>query len=237
MEESLDAQLSAVAALEEPNRRRLYDYVVRQPHPVGRDEAAAACELPRATAAFHLDRLADEKLLDVVYERRTGRSGPGAGRPAKLYQRSTRQVAVSLPERHYELAGRMLAAAIEDAERGGDTPHAALDRQAHEFGARLAEEALTTDDDAASTEALLRILGSYGFEPRTTDTGIVLSNCPFHALATQHTDMVCGMNLSLLGGLLAGLSVTEHGAKLDPAPGQCCVRIERSKNQHSQRGQ
>ncbi|HWR49068.1 MAG TPA: helix-turn-helix domain-containing protein, partial [Pseudonocardiaceae bacterium] len=81
--ESREAQISAIAALDEPTRRRLYDYVVRQPAPVSRDDAAAILELPRTTVAFHLDRLVDEDLLDVIYERRTGRTGPGAGRPAK----------------------------------------------------------------------------------------------------------------------------------------------------------
>ncbi|MCA1707248.1 MAG: helix-turn-helix domain-containing protein, partial [Actinobacteria bacterium] len=115
--ESWEAQISAVAALDEPTRRRLYDHVVRQPGSVSRDEAAAALELPRTTVAFHLDRLVDEGLLDVVYERRTGRTGPGAGRPAKLYQRSAYHVAVTLPERRYDLAGQLLAAALTEAER------------------------------------------------------------------------------------------------------------------------
>jgi predicted ArsR family transcriptional regulator len=64
--------------------------------------------LPRATAAFHLDRLVEEDLLDVSYQRRTG---PGAGRPAKLYRRSPHQVAVSLPQRRYDLAGQLLSSA------------------------------------------------------------------------------------------------------------------------------
>ena len=114
------ARISAVATLDEPTRRRLYDHVVRQTAAVTRDEAATALGLPRATAAFHLDRLAAEGLLDVVYERRTGRSGPGAGRPSKLYCRSERQVEVSLPEHRYRLAGGLLAAAIEDAETSGE---------------------------------------------------------------------------------------------------------------------
>src|ERR1041384_1816980 len=102
-----DADVSAIAALDEPTRRRLYDHVVRRPGPVSRGEAAASRGLARQTAAFHLDRLPDESLLDVVYERRSGRAGPGAGRPAKLYRRSTTQIAVSLPDRRYELAGRL----------------------------------------------------------------------------------------------------------------------------------
>ncbi|WP_208630362.1 helix-turn-helix domain-containing protein, partial [Amycolatopsis kentuckyensis] len=120
--------LAAVAALDEPTRRRLYEYVVRRPEPVSRDDVAAALGVPRATVAFHLDRLVAERLLAVGHERRTGRSGPGAGRPAKLYRRSDRQVSVSLPERQYELAGRLLAAAVEQADETGGSPREILTR-------------------------------------------------------------------------------------------------------------
>src|SRR5829696_2835550 len=101
--------VSRVAALDEPTRRRLYEYVVRARRPVGRDEASTALGISRSTAVFHLDRLAEEGLLDVVHQRLTGRTGPGAGRPSKLYLRSERQVEVSLPQRRYDLVGEMLA--------------------------------------------------------------------------------------------------------------------------------
>lgn len=213
----------AIAALDEPTRRRLYDHVVRQPAAVSREEAATALGLPRATAAFHLDRLADEGLLDVVYERRTGRSGPGAGRPSKLYRRSEQHVDVSLPEHRYDLAGRLLAAAIEDAETTGEAPRAALDRHARQLGNDLAK----TAQDAGTTEAdpVMRILEAQGFEPRPDEDAIVLGNCPFHTLAKQHTDLVCHMNLCLISGLLSGLT-TKLQAHLTPQPGHCCVRLE-----------
>src|SRR6476469_2808218 len=122
MDEERPAKVSAVAALAEPTRRRLYEHVVAQGDPVSRDEAAAATDVPRATVAFHLDKLVGEGLLDVVFERRTGRSGPGAGRPSKLYRRAQCDVAVSLPERRYDLAGGLLAAALEEAQATGVPP-------------------------------------------------------------------------------------------------------------------
>ncbi|MFJ8467274.1 helix-turn-helix transcriptional regulator [Streptomyces swartbergensis] len=209
--------VSAVAALDEPTRRRLYDHVVRQPGPVSRDEAAAALGLARQTAAFHLDRLADESLLDVVYERRSGRTGPGAGRPAKLYKRSARQVTVSLPERRYELAGRLLAQAMEESEATGEPVRVVLHRKAHHLGARLAGQGGT---------GVFDLLGRYGFEPRHDGDAIVLGNCPFHALAREHTETVCGMNLHLLTGVLEGLDDSSLHACLAPSPGHCCVRLE-----------
>jgi predicted ArsR family transcriptional regulator len=216
-EEAPRPDVSAVAALDEPTRRRLYDHVVRQPGPVSRDEAAAALGLARQTAAFHLDRLAGEALLDVVYERRSGRTGPGAGRPAKLYKRSARQVTVSLPERHYELAARLLAQAMEESEATGEPVRAVLHRKARRLGAQLAEQGGTGACD---------FLERYGFEPRRDGDAIVLGNCPFHALAREHTQTVCGMNLHLLRGVLEGLEGSSLHACLAPSPGHCCVRLE-----------
>jgi len=220
MDDARTAQVTAVAALAEPTRRRLYDHVVRQADPVSRDEAAAATEVPRATAAFHLDRLVADGLLDVVFERRTGRTGPGAGRPAKLYRRAECSVTVSLPERHYDLAGRLLAEALLDAESSGKSPRAALERRAHERGRELGE-------GMAGSDGVLRVLEEQGFEPRVEPDGVVtLANCPFHTLAREHTELVCGMNLQLLGGVLEGVGASGFSAHLQPAAGRCCVQLE-----------
>ncbi|HWL98474.1 MAG TPA: helix-turn-helix domain-containing protein [Nocardioidaceae bacterium] len=240
-QEPQDLEVTAVAALDEPTRRRLYDHVARQPGPVGRDEAAAAVDVPRSTAAFHLDRLADEGLLDVVYERRTGRSGPGAGRPSKLYRRSEREVSVSLPGRRYDLAGQLLAAALEEAEGTGSPPRDVLERHAREAGQEIGADAAAAAADAAEgaagrenlERALLTALESRGYEPRLDGTDVVLANCPFHALAERHTDLVCGMNLHLLDGVLEALldAVPADAdrpplrSRLDPGAGRCCVVI------------
>ena len=223
---SREAQISAVAALDEPTRRQLYDYVVHQPEPVSRDDAAAACDLPRTTAAFHLDRLVDEKLLDVAYQRRTGRTGPGAGRPAKLYRRSEQHVAVSLPPRQYDLAGRLLSGAVEQAERSGQSPRALLDQHAYQLGRQLGEAAHAAAGNDTAHDTALRVLKAHGFQPRLDGGRVTLTNCPFHALAQDYTDIVCGMNLSLLNGLLDGLGTTGLTARLDPPPPFCCVRLE-----------
>ncbi|MDQ4034214.1 MAG: helix-turn-helix domain-containing protein [Actinomycetota bacterium] len=228
--ESQEAQISAVAALAEPTRRRLYDYAVLQPEPVSRDDAAAALKLPRATAAFHLDRLADEGLLNVVYQRRTGRRGPGAGRPAKLYQRSNKHVAVSLPQRRYDLAGRLLSSALEHAERSGDSPRATLNQRAYQLGEELGEAARSAAGDRDTRDTALQVLEAHGFEPRLEGGieggDVTLANCPFHTLAQDYTELVCGMNLCLLDGLLDGLAPTGLTAHLDPAPPHCCVRLQ-----------
>ncbi len=220
MDEDRRAAVDAVAALAEPTRRRLYDHVVRQACPVGRDDVAEALEVPRATAAFHLDRLVDEGLLEVSFERRSGRTGPGAGRPAKLYRRSECSVSVSLPERRYDLAGELLAAALVEAERSGERPAAVLDRAAFRRGREL------VGAGQVDREAVLRVLEEHGYEPRAGADGIALANCPFHTLARDHTELVCGMNLRLLEGVLDAVPEAGLSASLRPEQGRCCVRLE-----------
>ncbi|MDR0344560.1 MAG: transcriptional regulator [Nocardiopsaceae bacterium] len=206
----------AVAVLGEPARRALYEYVAAQGRPVSRDEAATATGVKRATAAFHLDRLVESGLLEAGFARVSGRTGPGAGRTAKLYARSAREFAISLPPRRYEIAASVLAGALTERLRGGD-PGATVASTAEQAGQRLAEGC----PDLASA------LTGAGYEPRRGPGGeIQLANCPFHELVQRYPELVCSLNLHLLRGLLAGLDPAAR-PRLDPAPGRCCVTITR----------
>jgi len=210
--------VAAVAALAEPTRRRVYDHVARQQEPVDRDEVAAAVGLPRTTAAFHLDRLAQCGLLDVHFARRSGRTGPGAGRPSKLYRRADATVEVSVPERHYDLAGELLAGALDEADASGERPSAVLGRRARTHGAELGGL-------VEGREGVLALLDQQGYEPRPDGEDVVLGNCPFHVLARAHTQLVCGMNLHLLEGVLDAVPEAGLDAALCPTEGLCCVRL------------
>src|ERR1700729_2847140 len=112
-----DPGLSAVSSLDDPVRGRLYQAVAGSARPAGRDEAAAAAGIGRPLAAYHLDKLVELGLLTASYQRPPGRGGPGAGRPAKRYARSAAEFTVAVPPREYELAARLLAAAVE-ADQG-----------------------------------------------------------------------------------------------------------------------
>src|SRR5215468_585193 len=105
--------LEAIGLLQDGARRALYEFVVAQGREVSRNEAAAAVGVQRTLAAFHLDRLASAGLLEVAYRRLTARTGPGAGRPAKLYRRAATERAVSVPPRDYAQGAALLAEAIE----------------------------------------------------------------------------------------------------------------------------
>ena len=226
------AQVSGVGALAEPARRSLYLYVVAQPEPVSRDQAAEGCGLPRHTAKFHLDRLVEEDLLAVEFRRLSGRRGPGAGRPTKLYRRSTRQVTVTLPERHYDLAGHILARAVDEAARDDVPILDAVHRAATEAGRRVGASGSPPDASVPETSdaalgAVLAALTEHGYEPRLHGRTIALSNCPFHELARAHTALVCVMNLSLITALIDELDDPDLECTLDPAPNRCCVTLRR----------
>src|SRR5580692_11402718 len=131
--ERRNAGLAVLSSLDDPVRRRLYDFVTGRREPAGRDEAAAAAGIGRPLAAYHLDKLVELGLLTASYQRPRGRGGPGAGRPAKVYSRSGREFAVTVPPREYELAARLLAQAVE-SDRGGAS-RAALHDAARQYGA------------------------------------------------------------------------------------------------------
>lgn len=206
--------ISAISALDDPARRALYEFVAGSDGPVGRDAAASALGLSRSTTAFHLDRLADEGLLSVEFRRISGKTGPGSGRPAKLYRRAPGELSVSLPARHYDLAGELMAEAIGESGASGEPVLETLARVAARTGRALGAEA------GDLTSALER----NGFEPRSDAGGIVLGNCPFHRLAERNTAVVCALNFELLCGVAEGAGDARHVIVADPDAGECCVR-------------
>jgi predicted ArsR family transcriptional regulator len=222
--------VSGVGALVEPARRALYLYAASQSKPVSREQAAAACDVPLHSAKFHLDRLVEEGLLEVEYRRLSGRTGPGAGRPAKLYRRSDREVSVSLPERHYDLAGDVLAAAIDQATCAGaqvqDSVVAVAEARGHAMAAAIAASAGSADADG-ELERTAAVLAEYGYEPHQDGDTLCLSNCPFDRLARDHVELVCGMNLGLVNGVIDGLGCGSLAAALEPEDGLCCVKVRR----------
>ena len=220
--------VEAISLLGEPVRRRLYDHVVAQPDAVSREQAAKAIGIKRPLAAFHLDKLAEEGLLEVEFRRLSDRKGPGAGRPAKLYKRPDHELNVSLPHREYELAARVFAEALTTQE----SPEPVRDA-ARALGKEMADQVRERAGRNRGAKHLTRtaeeILESYGFEPFHDENGdIRLRNCPFHQLSQQYTQLVCGMNLDILKAMIEELGLERIEARLEPQPGMCCVAFRKS---------
>jgi predicted ArsR family transcriptional regulator len=220
-----DDGVRVFGTLADDQRRRIYDFVAGRRTRTSRDDVAEGLGIARTLAAFHLDKLAERGLLTVTFARLTGRSGPGAGRPAKLYERSDVEVVASLPERRYELAGQVLAAAIAEPLPGEATRDSAL-RVARERGREAGTE-LRRPRRGRGARAALRAAaeaaGEIGYEPDGGRDQVLLLNCPFHAVMTAAPELVCGVNQALLEGLVEGLGAEGVDARLEPAEGRCCV--------------
>jgi predicted ArsR family transcriptional regulator len=227
--------LASLSSLDDPLRRRLYEVVTSRTGPVSRDEAASEAGIGRALAVYHLDKLVESGLLTASYQRPPGRRGPGAGRPAKVYARSDREFAVTVPPREYELAARLLVQAVEadPSARSRSVLAEAARRLGTELGSAFRPSPAGRDageQDAAGPEAGERdvkgVLTQQGYEPCGGADGVIrLRNCPFHQLTEQHREVVCGMNLALVEGLVDGLGAGGLRPVLDPQPGHCCVAI------------
>lgn len=218
----------AVAALDDPQRARLYQVVREAGAPITREEAASRVGISRKLAAFHLDRLVDAGLLTVSFERPSGVAAR-IGRAPKRYRASAVEVQVSIPERHYDLLGEIVLDALEQA-RPAETPAQAAYRLASERGRDLGaqtrrQRGLGRLGPERSAAIVSELLAGAGFEPAPCGDRIVQRNCPFHRLAQRSPALVCGINRSFVDGILEGLRAGRLRAELDPADDRCCVAV------------
>lgn len=225
----LEHDIGRVAALADDLRKGIYFFARKSPGGMRREDIAREFGISRKLAAFHLDKLAEKGLLTYHYARLPGRSGPGAGRPPKVYQPSDIQMEVSLPERRYDLVGTLLVDAVQSDGKGGSANHRAK-VTSYESGSRLgrqvrqkrrlrptgAERALSVASD---------VLEEYGYEPSRSEGEVTLRNCPFHALSQHAPDLVCRMNHAFIEGLVRGLGNDSVKVELAPTAGQCCVQL------------
>jgi predicted ArsR family transcriptional regulator len=109
--------VGALDRLVDPGLSEVLLFVRGRPRPVTADELAAAQGLHRNVARSRLERLVEAGLLTTRFERRTGRTGPGAGRPAKTYAVAPELTALELPRRRYEELFSLLVDALPSAHR------------------------------------------------------------------------------------------------------------------------
>ncbi|MDO5741035.1 MAG: helix-turn-helix domain-containing protein [Ornithinimicrobium sp.] len=223
---SKQSAITGVAALAEPVRRRLYEAVATAPGSLGREAAAEVAGVPVHTAKFHLDKLVDAGLLEVEFRRLTGRTGPGSGRPAKLYRRAEREIHVELPARQYDLLSRILARAVARSDAGEERVAEVAGRVAREEGVAMGESRASS---GAELKQLCQVLTDVGYEPQLDeDQTVRLLNCPFHHAAREQTDLVCGLNLEYVSGVRDGMGCTGVATALDPGPCRCCVSLRQT---------
>jgi predicted ArsR family transcriptional regulator len=171
-------------------------------------------------------------LLETSFKRLSERRGPGAGRPTKLYTRSSRQLSVTLPERRYDIVGELLAGAIDSAATDGTRVTDAVTAAAGRWGRAIGDQARAAAGSRPSSARLVdctyEALARYGYAPARAGGRIVLCNCPFDALAREHTQLVCGMNLAIMAAVADRVQKGGLAARLAPAADRCCVVFDAS---------
>lgn len=228
----LKRNAKALGTLEDDLRRSLYVYVRAQGRPVSREEAAENAGISRKLAAFHLDKLVDRGLLTHSYARPPGRGGRGAGRSAKYYEPSSREIDVTIPERRYDLLGSVFLRALR-SRKPDESGDEAARRVAAEAGIDIGRgernrRGIPPPGPDRAMAVTAEILAETGYEPYRGDDGCLrVRNCPFHSLAEQDRDLVCGMNERLVEGIVRGLGNESLDVVLDQVPGECCVRVEK----------
>ena len=209
------AALNGLSHLDDPLRRQLYECVIESDGPVSREQAAAAASIGRTLAAYHLDKLAEAGLLTVSYQRPAGRGGPGPG---------ARRSSTPAPPGRSPSACRPATTNCSpdySSHPSSRTPaercKQAVNSAAHEAGRRAGAE---------TGGSVVGALRDCGYLPHADDDGrINLRNCPFHLVAQDHRDVVCGLNLRLVEGVIAGCGHPHAHAELDPATDRCCVVV------------
>jgi predicted ArsR family transcriptional regulator len=225
-----ESSIAKAAVLADEQRRSIYAFVRSAGRPVTREDVAQANGISWRLAAFHLEKLLDQELLKSHYARPPERGGPGAGRSAKYYEPSDIQIEVMIPDRRYELAGRLLVEAITSegpGEPARDTALRVAAERGHELGAGIRRERrLRVPGPERTLSVMEDVLRDYGFEPYRDDRRVVaLRNCPFHALARFAPDLVCEMNRAFLDGVLRGIGNDTVDSVLACKPGDCCVTL------------
>lgn len=222
-----------VSALGDATRRRVFFAVRSAGDAQSKDDVAAAVGIDRRLAGFHLDKLVDHGFLEAEFRRRSGRTGPGAGRPAKHYRAAGAEVQVALPERHYELLASLLLRAAR--EEGGSSQQV-LERVGHDFGFELGLAEVAAGRAGAGPGAaqqaiaeVVRLLSRYGFAARADGPGLRACACPSEELAFDDPERICGLDRAIWRGMLAAfapdavLSVATTRARGDEA---CVARVE-----------
>jgi predicted ArsR family transcriptional regulator len=205
--EAFDQQIADLAGtLGDATRRGIYVTVRESPEPVTASQIAELFDIHANVARHHLDRLVADGYLQVTRRRPSGRTGPGAGRPAKHYEPTRKNVSVQFPARRYDLLAELLLRVIERI--APDDAAAIADEIGREYGRELAAEIGFPDDSGYDTAAIAvaSALTGAGFEveARPGDHELVTRFCPFGESAENHPAIVCQLDQGLVNGLLEG---------------------------------
>jgi predicted ArsR family transcriptional regulator len=202
---AFDQQIGDLAStLGDATRRAIYISAREAPEPVTASQIADLFEIHPNVARHHLDRLVADGYLQVTHKRRSGRRGPGAGRPAKHYEPTEKEVSVQFPARRYDLLAELLVRVVHRV--APDDAALIAEEVGREYGRELATEIGLPEDAGfdAAVQAVARAMMGVGFdtEANSNDRILVTRFCPFGETAVNHPEIVCKIDQGIVRGLL-----------------------------------
>lgn len=214
------------ASLGDPTRRAIYIAVRESPEPMTSSMVAKLFDIHPNVARHHLDRLASDGYLQVSHRRPSGKSGPGAGRPAKCYEATEKEIEVHFPARRYDILVELLTRII--GRIAPDDVARVAEEVGREYGSELAAE-IGTPEDAGYEEAVVAVAQAmsglgFGIDPDVPAGRLLTSHCPFGEAAAGHPEVVCSLDRGIVAGLMGGVGakgrpvVHPHGS-----PDEDCV--------------
>ena len=192
------------ATLGDTTRRGIYISVREAAEPVTASHIAEAFDIHTNVARHHLDRLVADGYLQVTHRRRSGKGGPGAGRPAKHYEATEKEVQVQFPARRYDLLSELLVRVVQ--RLAPEDAAEIAEEIGREYGRELAGEIGLPEDSGFDTavQAVARAMMGVGFdtEAQTDDRVLVTRFCPFGETASNYPEIVCRIDQGIVKGLL-----------------------------------
>ena len=209
---TFDRELGELASsLGDATRRGIYISVRESSEPVTASQVSAVFGLHTNVARHHLNKLVNDGYLRVTHRRRPGKRSPGAGRPAKHYEPTRKEISVQYPERRYDLLAELLLPVVERLD--ARSARGVAEEIGIEFGRELAAEIGMPEDAGFETavKAVAKAMMEVGFGANAGDADhmLVTKHCPFGAAATDHPDIVCRLDQGIVRGLL---EATNHDA-------------------------
>ncbi len=215
------------SSLGDPTRRGIYVTVRESAEPMTATQLAELFGIHPNVARHHLDRLAADGYLRVSRRRRNGKSGPGAGRPAKCYEATPKEIAIQFPPRRHELLSELLVRVVERLapEHGPEM----AEQVGREYGRDIARQIGMPEEAGfdAAVRAVAVAMTGVGFDMSLDDESgqLLTRSCPFGQTAADHPDVVCKLDQGIVSGLMEAVLpegrrvvVTPHGT-----PDEDCV--------------
>lgn len=193
------------SALGDPTRRAIYIAVRESAEPLTTSKVAGLFEIHPNVARHHLERLADDGFLEVS---RLTPTGPGAGRPAKAYRATSKEVTVHFAPRRFEMLTEMLFEVLDEV--APDDVAAVAERVGRAYGRKLAAEIGGPDqpgyDDAIRAVASAMTGLGFSVDPDVEGHRLLTSHCPFGETAINHPEVICSLDRGIVAGLFGAMA-------------------------------